>query len=526
MLMKENKIRKLSSILFHLTWPVMAISAVGVFIAMHRNLFGPSGENMFLLRNTWEWLAHLVGRTGESYPPEDLWSASNFLKPSILAFCGSYLLALFLLCYGNIGEKVRLRTMIIIGAIVAVPLLIMPNIWSSDVFDYIVYGRLPIVYHANPYITAIGEYPSDPFFNMTCWKASVSVYGPAWSLLSIIFVTFCELVGAGPAFYVFFFKLAALVSHLASGALIWHILKRADVKTHAFGTAVYLFNPLTLIEFAGNGHNEAFMITMLILGIFFAQRNRWVGASVAFTMAVQTKFYVLPMFCLYVCYLWWREPELRASWRAAFSAVAVFVAVSFILYLPFGLSPTTILAPFYGVAAQSMTKSLAEYFMYKSIFKLEHIPIIGRLFGGSQADMQRLALEATFVVCVFCAAHARSLSRAVTGMAFFAFFWTTIGATWFMPWYLTVPLALAPLSGSRSLGFASVLASMTVFIIYLLEGWSYASTPEAHNFMVSYFQPFVFGPPIAVLLASVGVDAGRLLWRICTLRREEWARSN
>ncbi len=524
--MKESQIKKLSTVLFHLTWPVLAVSAFGVFVAMHRNLFGPSGENLYLLRDVWAWCCRLLGGTGEFYGPDDAWSAGNVLRPSLVAFCVSYLFALFVLCYGKVGETIRLRTLLVISGVIAIPLLIMPNIWSSDVFDYIVYGRLPIVYHSNPYITAIGEYPSDPFFNMTCWKASVSVYGPAWSLLSAVYVGLCELVRAGPAGYVFFFKLSSLVCHLASGALIWNILTRADVKTRAFGAAVYLLNPLTLIEFCGNAHNEAFMISMLLLGILLAQKNRWVGASVAFTLAVQTKFYVLPMFCLYVCHLWWRETDLRLSWRSAFSALAVFLGVSLILYLPFGLTSTTIQAPFYGVAANSMTKSLAEYFVYKSSFKLEYIPLLGPIFAGNQQDVQRLALELTFLVCLGCAAYARSLSRAVTGMAFFAFFWSTIGATWFMPWYLTVPLALAPVSGSRRLGFASVLASMTVFIIYLLEGWSYASTPEAHNFMVQYFQPFVFGPPLMVLLSFFAVDVAKALWRICTLRREEWARSN
>ena len=525
--MKKISTPEFSTVLFHLAWIAMAASAFGVFVAMHRDLFGPSSENMYLIRNVWEWLARLFGQSGEYYPPEDAWSIGNVLRPALVGFCVSYLAALFLLCYGRIGGKIQLRAMIVIAVIIALPLLIMPNIWSSDVFDYIVYGRLPVVYHANPYVSAIGEYPTDVFYNMTCWKSAVSVYGPAWSLLSILYVALLEAVRAGPALYVLVFKLSSALCHLASGALLWKILTRANVRTRAFSTAVYLFSPLALIEFAGNGHNDSLMIALVLLGIHLAQRDRWAGASLAFTLAVQSKFYALPIFCLYVCYLWWRAADLRASWRAAFSAVAIFSVVSFILYLPFGLHQTTILAPFYGVAAQGMTKSLAEFIVYKSDFKIETLPVIGGLFvGNRQYDVQHLVLFLTFVLCVALAVRARSLSKTVSGMAYFAFFWTTVGATWFMPWYLTVPLALAPLSGSRAISFAAVLSSMSVFLIYLLEGWSYAESAARHNFMVKYFEPFIFGPPLAILAIFLCSGAARALWRIVTLRRDEWAKSN
>ena len=53
----------------------------------------------------------------------------------------------------------------------------MPHLWSSDLFDYISYGRLAVVYHVNPYTSAIAEFPDDVFYNMTCWKQASSVYG-------------------------------------------------------------------------------------------------------------------------------------------------------------------------------------------------------------------------------------------------------------------------------------------------------------------------------------------------------------
>lgn len=496
----------------------LAAASVGVFLAMHHNLFGPSGENMYWLRNVWEALCRLVRHPGDVYPPEDLWTDINLFRPSLIAFGASYLFLLLVLRFGWIGRRVQLRTMLIVAAAVAIPLLLMPYLWSSDIFDYIVYGRLAFVYHTNPYRTAICEFPTDAFYNMTCWKSATSVYGPAWTLLSIVLVAFCELLRAGPGLYVLVFKTLSLACHLASSALIWKMLTRARNMNRAFGTALYLFNPLALTEFAGNGHNEAFLILMLLLAIWLAQKGRWGLATVAFALAVQTKFYVLPMMCLYLASRWWSRDNRRQAWISAVSIGLIFIAVMVLLDLPFGFRDA-FWAPFMGVAANSMTKSLGEFIVYKSSLKLENLPLFGILFsGGGEGDVKRVALLSTFLLCVASAVYARSLSRAVTAMALFGFFWCAVGATWFMPWYFTVPVALVPLAGSKKIGFSTVMGSLLVFLIYLLEGWSFSSNGDAHNHMVGVYELWVFCPPLAMLAAWSAFDGLRAVWRIGTIR--------
>ena len=64
------------------------------------------------------------------------------------------------------------------------------------------------------------------------------------------------------------------------------------------------------------------------------------------------------------------------------------------------------MAPFYGPGGSSMTKSLGEFFVFKSPVKLEVIPVIGHLFAGNhQQDVQHYALLSTAIVCLAALSH-------------------------------------------------------------------------------------------------------------------------
>jgi hypothetical protein len=150
-----------------------------------------------------------------------------------------------------------------------------------------------------------------------------------------------------------------------------------------------------------------------------------------------------------------------------------------------------------------MTKSLGEFVVYHANYHLGDLPVIGIFFEGSlQPDVQRFALLITGAVCIVGALYARTLTRAVTAMAFFSLFWCAVGATWFMPWYVTMIVAFIPLCRSRAVGLAGWTLSLTVFLIYLEEGWSLTDNAAIRNFAITYFEPLVFLPPLAVLLLA------------------------
>jgi len=54
---------------------------------------------------------------------------------------------------------------------------------SSDVYSYVIYGRVFAIYGGDPY-SVLPHYQADPYEPLSYWKTDPSFYGPLWTLLS------------------------------------------------------------------------------------------------------------------------------------------------------------------------------------------------------------------------------------------------------------------------------------------------------------------------------------------------------
>ncbi|HZD55430.1 MAG TPA: hypothetical protein VE136_01805, partial [Anaerolineales bacterium] len=67
------------------------------------------------------------------------------------------------------------------GSLVSASILIfMFPIGATDLFDYIVHGRIFRLYGGNPFFNVGRQLASDPFFPYMGWPDWPSVYGPLW----------------------------------------------------------------------------------------------------------------------------------------------------------------------------------------------------------------------------------------------------------------------------------------------------------------------------------------------------------
>jgi hypothetical protein len=66
-----------------------------------------------------------------------------------------------------------------IGLLVVVAVLTPPH-GSTDMWSYVMYGRVLAVHHASPYLHAPASYPADPFLHRVSsgWRSARCVYGP------------------------------------------------------------------------------------------------------------------------------------------------------------------------------------------------------------------------------------------------------------------------------------------------------------------------------------------------------------
>src|SRR5947209_3994440 len=285
----------------------------------------------------------------------------EFLLLMALAF-GVYGLSAFLIQrlpeqsnYKNVTRLIWLGT--IIGGLIFV---LTPAMLSRDIFVYVGYGRTIVAHHANPYFVPLSRFPQDPLTVYDDWKDATAAYGPLW-------LTICSLwtlvLGNSPLGYVLAFRLFALAAHLLNIWLVATILRKtgSSARTVTLGTLLYAWNPLVLQESSLGGHNDIFMVTLILLGILlclhaeqrhFARPSHYLPPVLAFTLAALVKFTALPLIALFLVMLARNTlyPAQAASlttneqtgalhWRSMFLKVLLaciaggFVALTF--YAPF-----------------------------------------------------------------------------------------------------------------------------------------------------------------------------------------------
>ncbi len=313
--------------------PPLTRSLLAVAITMEVFLLGlvavaPLGgvsQTISPLARTWPWLlapARLVfggAEVGGSIPPERGWPALALF--AVLLVGMSCLAALLIpLCRRSPHASHPSRGYLVLAlcatAIFGLTLVLLPSLPSDDIFSYILYGRISVIHHANPFIVVPSSFPGDPFLRLVFWQGTRSVYGPAWLLLSDGVTVLAEVLGGSLASYVLLFKLLGLAAHLANALLIWLILGRVAPNRQLLGTLLYAWNPLCLLEFCASAHNDAVMLTFALLGVYCLVRGWDFGALVSFGLSISVKYVMLALLPFYLV-LVFRQTLARGGTKQA-----------------------------------------------------------------------------------------------------------------------------------------------------------------------------------------------------------------
>ena len=487
-------------------------------------------------------LRKLVGWAG-SWLPRDLHLDPNlqisqsgtntveFLLLIAVAFVIYGLCALFISLWAPENKHNRTLLLIWLSTLVAgLLLLLVPVSVSHDVFVYAGYGRLMMVYHANPYFVPPATFPHDPIYPLNGWTYSTSAYGPLWLLVCALSELFC---GADPLRYVIFFCVLGLMLHLLNTLLVTTILRTMgrSQRTVVLGTILYAWNPLLLFESSNGGHNDIFMITFILLGILFAIRAEKRGfvhlrnyalPLVAFTLAALVKFTAAPLIVLFIITLIFYRLRLASSpsgsfreslyyrgepaLRTALYASIISGVVVLLFYGPFffGHSPHAIIYSFTSPpsstgAHKSLLDGVLQWqarnhlpphtFMHALIYQLSNHKL--------WTAITILTLAATMIIGIAW------LWKTPTTRTFVLASLTTLGAflvvaPWFLTWYTSWPVALAVVclpvmyerKGRALLAFALVF-SATAFFLYLYNGSSPSKIWNLFSCLITYAPPLL-----------------------------------
>ncbi len=204
-----------------------------------------------------------------------------------------------------------------------------PAMLSSDLFAYVVYGRIFGLYHGDPYSEAAGLGPGDPYGELWTMAFIPSWYGPLWTLIS---GALARLGGEHVGLTVLLFRGVAVLAALAAGALVWGCLRRAAPHRATQGLVLFLWNPLLVLEAGLSGHNDVVMVALVMFGIWLHVGSRRSLAVTAIVLSVLVKpvsGLILPLYLLMVL-------RFLPGWGGrlrylAVSGAGAAVAVAFVL---------------------------------------------------------------------------------------------------------------------------------------------------------------------------------------------------
>ena len=210
--------------------------------------------------------------------------------------------------------------------------VLIPPLFSTDVFSYAMFGRLAGVYDLNPYLsTANNAARADPLMPYLYWRNIASPYGPGWSLVSWVIA---HGASATPFVLVVRFKLIALCAVLVNGALIHHLVRVRWPKQASWAYLAFAWNPLVLIDGIVVGHNDILILLLVLISAELVLRTRPVWAMVGLAASVLIKYSTMPVVGVAMIRELIRRPGRQ---RVGFIALVgvVVLALSVAAFLPF-----------------------------------------------------------------------------------------------------------------------------------------------------------------------------------------------
>jgi alpha-1,6-mannosyltransferase len=217
-----------------------------------------------------------------------------------------------------------LRSVVAIAVAWALPVLVMPPLFSRDVYSYVAQGEM-ITRGFNPYVHGPSVLRSGRILDLVdpLWRHARAPYGPAWERLSgaIVLLAHHHVLAALVGF-----RAVALVGVvlIACGVVA---LARSMGRDESVVFALAVLNPLVLLVLLGGAHNDALMLGLLVVGCAVARRGHVVIGLGLCVLAGEVK---IPALIGVVLIGWWWS-DAASTWRQRIPkmAIALLAAAGF-----------------------------------------------------------------------------------------------------------------------------------------------------------------------------------------------------
>jgi hypothetical protein len=320
-----------------------------------------------------------------------------------------YLIALYAFAQ---RRATRTTTILLIFAAIAfrAPLWPMQPTLSDDLQRYRWEAKIQ-AYGFNPYALA----PDDPhlaqfrdkYYQIMPGKEIPAIYPPSTELL----FRFAWQFFPGPTAFKTPFAAADILVLLV---LLWMFRREQD---RDFRLAIYAWNPLVIVEFAGSGHNDVLALLGIVCGL--ALIKKWPSiASVSVSLAAMAKVFPAALLPVWIRGAGW--PTKKAGWWSA--ALAAFAALA-------------VLAPYW----HALEMFHANFTYYEATWKNYHASlytVIDWLTGGHTKIPAIVGIAATWGLAFWLAWKKAAPARAAYLLIGTILAFGPNGYSWYFTWII------------------------------------------------------------------------------------------
>jgi hypothetical protein len=312
--------------------------------------------------------------------------------------------------------------------------LLAPPLLSQDVFSYIAYARLGVEHGLSPYTHSPVDIPGDAVFSFAGSKDAVSVYGPAFTLLTYPL----SPLGVAGAYWVL--KVIAACASLGVVALVWRTAERLG-RDPVWPALFVGLSPLVLVHVVSAAHNEALVMLLVMAGVYAFVRGSPRAAGALPTLAAGVKAsagLVVPYLVL--------GSRVRSALIGVMAAAVALLAMGL---AGFGTDVFHAL----GLLSSNQGRSSRLSFPYLAAELVGNRSLVRALFGVAFACVAGWTLWGAW------------RGADPIRMAAWATAAILVATAWLVPWYLLWLLPLAALAVDRRLTLVTVALSGWVLAI-------------------------------------------------------------
>jgi alpha-1,6-mannosyltransferase len=375
---------------------------------------------------------------------------------------------------------------------------------SEDIYLYLTYGSMGLS-GANPYVLASDDIQT-PMVGLFHWRVT-STYGP---FAMLIFMGSAVAVPYSPVAGIYLFKVFCLLAHVANGYLVWRIVGGGPLRSKL--ASAYLLNPCLISFHIGDAHVDVFLCTWILLMAGALRSRAYVAAFLAGWGGMLTKTLPIIWMPLLGAFL-----IRRRRWKEI--GVAALVTIGIVGILSATILPTpdawaSLLNP---ATAHRYARSIYHMFQI-ALQKATSLDTVDQAWLLSRVELLGLSVYVAYYCGVwlkvfFARRQEYGESDLIADMGWVTLALLLLATPWMMPWYPTVLLPLAVLSGRPFFALSALAFSLTTELVY-----GDGATLELRNLVHSAISIF----PIAITLALRRrlSEAAQGWWRRMTITPE------